>query len=150
MVLDLDSKIATAKKSVAEIRTAEQEVLLGDDIVTVRISSVDGPKWIELTGRHPARLDVARDVQLGYNLPAVLRDYTNVEIIEGDEIDDLWRVDEEGHKYSKWPEIHDVLSGPELKNLGYALWGLNDYDHQQRLADAGKASKGRRSRKTRR
>lgn len=142
--MDLDSLIAKAKKEITETRTVDQPVVLGDRLVTVRLSSVDGPKWIDITSRHPARPEVPRDVQLGFNLPAVLRAYPGVELVDGDEVDDLQREDGEGKKYSRWPEVHDVLDPDALKNLAFALWGINEYDHQQRLVAAGKASTGQR------
>lgn len=140
--MDLDARIAAAKQAIAEAKPVDQNVMLGDDEVTVRLFPVDGVTWTKMTSKHPPRPGVLRDAQFGYNAYGILRDYTDVAIVDGDDVDRLKRTDEDGREYSRWPEVHDVLAGPDLTNLAVALWGMNDYDHQRKLVEAGKASAG--------
>lgn len=141
--MDLDSLILNAKAQQAETKPVDQDVMLGDRVVTVRIFPVDGPKWTEFTTAHPPRPGQLRDAQFGYNANGILRNYgDHIAFVDGDEIDRLKRTDDDGREYSKWPELHDMMSGPDLTNLAVALWGKNDYEHQVKLVEAGKALTG--------
>lgn len=148
--MDIDELIATAKKQVETVEPVEQEVLLGDKLVIVQLRPLDGEAWTELTAEHPPRPRVPKDRELGYNVLGVLRAFPNVSIVDGDEVDDLTRTDEDGNKVSRWPAVVGVLGSPDIKNLTIALWGVHEWEHHQRVAAAGKASKSQRLRKKRR
>lgn len=142
MAFDLDGLIATAKQGVADTKPVEQEVLLGGKLVTVRVFAVDSTTWTGITDRCPPRAGVVRDRQFGYSLPAAVEAYRAVVLVDGDEVDDMMRTNEGGETVSRWPEVFAALSSPDRKNIELAVWGLNEYDHVQKMLAAGKASKG--------
>lgn len=146
--MDLDALIAKGRAVLDKAEPVDQEVLLGDEIVTVRFRPLTGGEWRALTAVHPPRPQSVMDQNMGYDLDAVVRAYPKVALIDGDNaVDVVVPVDPEEPGHLRWHDICDVLSGPDLKNLGYAVWGLNEYEHQKRLARAGKASAGGRKKK---
>jgi len=138
MSIDVKALIAAQKQKLDTVEPVTQDVLLGDEVVGVRLWPMTGTGWRDLTTRHPHRGESQFDQALGYNLDGVLREYPRVYLVKGDDVTDV---------SDSWGEICDVLSGPDLKNLAYAVWGLNEYDPAQRLAAAGKASAGSKRKK---
>jgi len=147
--MDLDSLIAKARASVDKVEPVDQEVLLGDEIVKVRFWPLTGGPWRALTATHPPRAKSVFDQNVGYNLDAVVRNYPKVFIVDGDEVVNVAvPVDpEDDPSHWRWHDIYDLLSGPDMKNLSSAVWGLNEYEHQKRFVAAGKASAGVRKKK---
>lgn len=139
MSIDVSGLIAQQKKALDLVEPVTQDVLLGDELVGVRFWPVGGGVWEELTSKNPPRKGSQSDVALGYNLAGVVRDYPRTYLVVGEAAEPV--VGEQ------WAEVYDVLSGPDKKNLGYAVWGLNEYDPAQRLAAAGKASAGSKRKK---
>ncbi len=139
MTIDVQALIAKQKQALDTVEPITQEVLLGDDLVGVRFWPVSGGVWEELTSQNPPRAKNGSDAALGYNLAGVVRDYPRTYLVVGEAAEPV--VGEQ------WAEVYDVLSGPDKKNLGFAVWGLNEYDPAQRLASAGKASAGSRKKK---
>lgn len=137
--MDIDALIANARAVLDKVGSVDQEVLLGDVPVTVRFWPLQGVAWRELTAQHPARARSVFDQNLGYNLDAVVRDYPKVYLVDGDDVTDV--------AGEKWHSILDVLSGPDLRDLAAAVWGLNEFEHQKRVAAAGKARAGGRKKK---
>lgn len=138
MSIDVKALVAAQKQSLDSVEPVTQEVLLGETLVDVRFWPIPAA-WEELTSKHPPRSGVEADLALGYNLSAVVRDYPRTYLVDGDDVQAI--VGEQ------WAEVYDVLSGPDKKNLGFAVWGLNEYDPAQRLAAAGKALAGARKKK---
>lgn len=136
--MDIKALVAKARQDMDAVQAVDQDVVLGGELVTVRLWPLSGPGWRDLCAKHPNRADSSFDQALGYNLTAVLADYPRVYLVDGDEVVDA-RED--------WADICAVLSGPDLKNLEFAVWGLNEYDPAQRLAAAGKASAGSQKKK---
>lgn len=139
MSIDIKALVEKQKQSLDSVEPVTQDVLLGDEIVGVRFWPVAPAVWEELTSKHPARKDNPSDASLGYNLAGVVRDYPRTYLVIGDDVQPV--VGEQ------WAEVYDVLSGPDKKNLGYAVWGKNEWEHAQRLVAAGKASAGARKKK---
>ena len=136
--MDIDALIAAQKATLDKVQPVDQDVMLGDDIVTVRVWPLSGVAWRDLTAKHPWREGSEFDQQLGYNLDGVVRDYPKVYLVaDGDPV----------NVTDRWPEIVDVLTGVDIKNLGFAVWGLNEFDPANRMVSAGKASKGGRAKK---
>jgi len=146
-MLDVDALIAKGRAQLDTVQPVTQDVLLGDEVVGVRFWPLSGPDWRLLTAKHPARAEVTYDLRLGYDLDAVLADYPRVFLVQGDEVVNLVSVGEDGKQVSRFPDIVKVLSGPDIRNLAMAVWGLNDYDPGKRLVEAGKALKGGRRKK---
>lgn len=147
--MDIDDLIAHAKRKQSKAKPVDQVVMIGGREVTVRIYPVDGTTWDTLTAKNPPRLNVAKDIELGYDLLGVLRDYPEIAIVDGEEVDNLKRVNPEGQAYSMWPEICAVLGGPSLDALKFAIWGKNVHEASKREERLGKGSKGKRSKKRR-
>lgn len=139
MTIDVKALVAAQKQKLDTVEPVTQEVLLGDDIVGVRFWPVAPAVWEELTSRHPARKDNQSDASLGYNLAGVVREYPRTYLVVGDEVQPV--VGEQ------WAEVYDALSGPDRKNLGFAVWGKNEWEHAQRMVAAGKASAGAQKKK---
>lgn len=140
--MDLDALIADAKAKFEATEPVTQDVLLGSKVVGVRFWPIPGPEWRDLVASNPPRPGAAMDQNLGYNVDAVVRAFPKVALVDGDEVDNMIRRDAEGREFSKWPEVHDSLSGADLKNLAMAVWGLHEWDPQKALVEAGKALKG--------
>lgn len=138
MTIDVTALIAAQKKTLDSVEPVTQDVLLGEKLIGVRFWPANSA-WEELTAKHPPRAGVEADLALGYNLSAVVRDYPRTYLVDGDDVQPIVG--------DQWADVYDVLSGPDKKNLGYAVWGLNEYDPAQRLAEAGKASAGSRKKK---
>lgn len=105
----------------------------------MRVWPLSGVAWRDLIAKHPGRDGSTFDQQLGYNLDGVARDYPKVYLVVDGDVSNV---------SDRWSEIVDVLSGADINNLGFVVWGLNEFDPADRLVKAGKASKvgGRRSR----
>lgn len=138
MAIDVTALIASQKKTLDSVEPVTQDVLLGEKVIGVRFWPAAGA-WEELTSKHPPRAGVESDLALGYNLSGVVRGYPRTYLVDGDDVQPV--VGEQ------WADVYDVLSGPDKKNLGFAVWGLNEYDPAQRLAEAGKASAGSQKKK---
>lgn len=138
MAIDVQALIAKGKQDLDAVTPVDQEVLFAGEQVTVRFWPLSGTAWRDLCAAHPNRGDSQFDQALGYNLTSLVAAYPKVYLVDGDEVQDV---------ADDWADICAVLSGPDLKNLEYAVWGLNEYEPTQRLAAAGKASAGSRRKK---
>jgi hypothetical protein len=76
---------------------------------------------------------------VGYNTDAVARIYPV----------DRITVAAEPVDPGTWGDLLDVLPSPSLSLIAAALWGLNQYEPQQRIAELGKAKAGGSTRKRR-
>ena len=138
MVLDVKALVAKARQDMDSVQHVDQDVMVGDQRVVVRLWPLSGLAWRDLCAAHPNRGASEFDQALGYNLTAVTQSYPRVYAVDGDDVTDL---------SDDWADICAVLSGPDLKALEYAVWGLNEWEPSQRLAAAGKASAGSRKKK---
>lgn len=136
--MDVDALIAKARAHFDSVEPVTQDVAFGDDIVGVRLWPMTGPDWRDLIVKYPPREGVVLDTTAGYNVDAVTAVYPKVYLVQGDDVTNV---------ADRWPQICPQLSGPDLKNLATAIWGLNEYQPQKRLVDAGKASKGEKRKK---
>lgn len=147
--MDVDALIAKARENFDKVEPVDQEVLLGDDVVTVRFWPVMGTEWTELTTRNPPRKGSVRDQNMGYNADGIVREYPKVFLVQGDDVVNVGELapTPDNPLHRKWDDVVAALSGPDLHHLAIAVWGLNDYDPQKRLKTAGKASAGGRKKK---
>lgn len=139
MTIDIQALLAAQKQALDEVKPVTQDVLLGGDLVGVRFWPVSGGVWEEITSNNPPRKGNPSDAGLGYNLSGVVRDYPRTYLVVGDDVQPV--VGEQ------WAEVYDALSGPDKKNLGGAVWGLNEYEAAQRMVAAKKASDRGRKKK---
>lgn len=136
--MDIQALVAKAKQDMDTVSAVDQEVLIGDQEVTIRLWPMSGAAYRDLCAKHPNRTASEFDEALGYNLSGVTQSYPRVYTVEGDTVTDV---------SESWPDICSVLSAPDLKALEFAVWGLNEYEPTKRLAAAGKASAGSRKKK---
>lgn len=136
--MDIKALVAKAKQDMDTVSSVDQDVMIGDEKVTIRLWPLSGVAYRDLCALHPNRSNSEFDQALGYNLTAVTQNYPRVYTVDGDAVADV---------AGDWADICSVLSGPDLKALEYAVWGLNEYEPATRLAAAGKASAGSRKKK---
>ncbi|MEV4777455.1 hypothetical protein [Microbacterium sp. LWH12-1.2] len=147
MSIDLDALIAEA---VALVEDAEPElvpVVLGRSRVGVRFVPMMGSAWRDLVLKHPPRTDVMQDVNLGYNVDAVVAAYPNVALVDGDDVDDMIREDAEGKPFSKWPTVWGALTSTGRKEVATEIWAAHELLPEKVVEAAGKASAGLRKKK---
>lgn len=147
MTLNLDALLAKAQELV---ETAEPElvpVVLAGHQVGVRFLPVSGAEWRDLALKHPPRSDVMRDLNVGYNIDALVSEYPNVALVDGESVDDMIRTDSDGKTFSKWPAVWAALTATGRKDVSSALWAAHERTPERLVADAGKASPDSRKKK---
>jgi hypothetical protein len=145
-----DAKIAELTTQLEQL-AAERTELADGTLITLRFTQLPGQAWAEIGARNPARPDVLLDRIYHYNYheaakqAAVYRDpeeaggraYAELVVPgQGDGEPTLEPVTAE-----QWAGIFEVISGHEFERIASAIWDLNDYGPQQRIAAAGKASR---------
>lgn len=136
--MDIEALIAKGRAELDTVSPTDQEVLLGGEVVTVRLWPLSGAEWRDLAGRHPVREGSQRDLGLGYNLDSLVPEYPKVFLVQGDDVVNV---------ADKWASICGLLAAPDLNYLAAALWGMHEFDPQRRLDAAKKALKGKQARK---
>lgn len=133
--MDVMALVAKAKQKQESdsVGHVDQDVMIDEEVVTIRLWPLTGIAYRDLCAKHANRTNSEFDEALGYNLTAVTQSYPRVYTVDGDEVVNV---------SDQWSDICAVLSGPDLKALEYAVWGLNEYEPTQRMAAAGKASAG--------
>lgn len=145
-----DTKIAELTSQL-EALNAERGELADGTLITLRFTQLPGQAWAEIGARNPARPDVLIDRIYHYNYheaakeAAVYRDpedaggraYSELVVpADGDGAPTVEPITAE-----QWTGIFEVISGHEFERIASAIWELNDYGPQQRIAAAGKASR---------
>lgn len=147
MTLDLDALLAKAQEMVENAEPELVPVVLAGQQVGVRFLPVSGADWRDLSLKHPPRSDVLRDLNVGYNIDALVADYPNVALVDGESVDDMIRQDSEGKPISKWPAVWASLTATGRKDVSSALWAAHERTPERLVVDAGKASSGSRKKK---
>lgn len=142
MTLDLDALISKAREMVSNAEPELVPVILAGQQVGVRFVPMSGADWRELTLKHPPRTDVMRDLNVGYNIDAVVAEYPHVALVDGETVDDMMRDDAEGKQVSKWPAVWGALTATGRKDVSSALWAAHERTPERLVVDAGKASSG--------
>ena len=149
--MDVAALVAKAREQFEQAEPVDQDVLMGDEVVTVRFDPIDGQTFRALTMEHPPRPKVVTDQNLGYDIDAVVRWYPKVSLVQGDDVtrvsDPLPRKRATDPEHRPWFDVLDALEGPDLKTLASVVWGMCEYTPQKRLMRAGKASAGGRKKK---
>lgn len=130
----------TAADEIRERLDALQEAAAGA-VDTLRFTRIPGRDWAALTSKNPVRLDSPIDRHYGYNIDAVteaaarFRDKSGRAY--GHRLEDGEPVEISD---AEWDEIYDLQSGNGVTDIRDGIWALNEYEPQQRLAAAVKAS----------
>ncbi|MFJ4997107.1 hypothetical protein ACIP5T_03075 [Microbacterium sp. NPDC088619] len=109
MTLDLDALLVKAQEMVDNAEPELVPVVLAGQQIGVRFLPVSGADWRDLSLKHPPRSDVLRDLNVGYNIDALVSDYPNVALVDGESVDDMIREDSEGKSFSKWPAVRCLV-----------------------------------------
>lgn len=148
MALDLDALLAEADAIIAGMEAELVPVTLSGRQSGVRFVPVSGAEWRELCLRNAPRVDVRQDMNLGYNVDAVVENYPHIALVMGDEVVDLERVlDAEGKNVSKWPAVWKRLTATGQKDVSAAIWAAHELTPEKLVSEAGKASAGARKKK---
>lgn len=145
--MDLDALLAEADELIENAEMEFVPVVLARRQVGVRFLPISGDAWRNLVLRHSPREDVVQDVNLGYNVDAVVAAFPNVALVVGDEVDDMIRVDAEGKSYSKWPAVWKRLTSTGRKDVATSIWAAHERTPERLVVDAGKASPVSRKKK---
>lgn len=144
---DLDALVTKAQAMVAEAEPELVPVVLAGHPVGVRFLPVSGGEWRDLCLKHPPRIDVVQDINLGYNVDAVVSAFPNIAMVSGETVDDMIRTDAEGKTYSKWPAVWQSLTATGRKDVAAEIWSAHERTPERLVSDAGKASPGGRKKK---
>jgi hypothetical protein len=106
-----------------------------DALVTLRLTQLPGQDWSELTARSPMRVDVSIDRTYGYNYHEVCKAAAEK---AGARVD---RDTVEPLTAEQWAGLWQVLSGHEFERICSVIWELNEWEPQQRIDSAKKASR---------
>ncbi len=136
MAIDIDTLIKKQDEYLNSIEPVDVQVALGEDLLTVRVPFIMPMEFAELAARFLPR-PVDAPFQAWFNLSEVTRNYPNVELVDGDEVDDLYTLRNKEAFY-RWPEIYNALDAESKQNVEAAVWGLHVYNAQQRRMSAEK------------
>lgn len=130
---ELQALIAKSQEQIGEAAPTEKvPVELGGQAVEIAFRMVEGQVWADLTATTPPRAGSKTDSNVGYNTDGVARKYPLDHItVGGVTVDD-----------ATWASMLKALTSPGLKLIAAALWGLNQLQPSQRIAELGKALAG--------
>lgn len=135
MTLDIDKLIAEQKAYLESIQPVDVPVAIGEKNLTIRVPFMMPAEFSNLAALHPPRPGVAVDLMLWFNLDAVTNAMPNITLIDGDDIDDLFRLRDKEAVYV-WPEIYRALEPEDAQNVRMAVWGLHIWEPEQRHVKA--------------
>lgn len=137
MTFDLDALLTKAQEMVDNAEPELVPVVLAGQQVGVRFLPMSGADWRDLGLKHPPRRDVQQDLNLGYNVDALVGDYPAVALVVDDSVDDMMRGGE-----SRWPAVWAALTATGRKDVASAMWAAHERTPERLVDDAGKASPG--------
>jgi hypothetical protein len=130
-----DPRLGDARPGKIHEQIDHLRVESADALVTLRFTQLPGQDWSELTARSPMRVDVAIDRTYGYNYHEVCKAAAvkaGVRVV-GDGTEPLTG--------EQWTSLWTVLSGHEFERICSVIWELNEWEPQQRIDSAKKASR---------
>lgn len=136
---DVEAERDAILERIAEQQTAlerQRDELTDGTLVTFRFTQLTGQQWAEIAARNPARVDVLIDRRYGYNYHETAK---TAAAVSGARVLDDGTT--EPVTAEQWLRLWPLLAGREFEAIASALWDLNDFGPQQRVANAGKASR---------
>ena len=134
-MLDLDALLERAKDAEPD-RSNPVKVTIGGELVEFVFLRVDGKLWAGQCAKFPPRVDVPIDRNYGYNFHQVVISVSpeSGRLVSDDGLvplsDEQWRgVFADG-----------VLSGHDFQRVADAIWHVNEWGPQQKVAALSKAS----------
>lgn len=134
-----------ASKSAPEIIQEQLEELMeltADQLVTLRFTRLPGNVWADIAARCPARIDAPVDRHFGYNMQAaalIAAPLSGVRM-DGDTEVPL-RVEKATAgtpAINQWADLFATIAGTEATQIESAIFDLNVYEPQQRVAQLKK------------
>lgn len=136
--MDLQSLSAALEvaKAAEPDRSAPVKITVGGELVEIVFERVDGKLWASQCAKYAPRPDVPIDRNYGYNFHQVVISVSpeSGRLVTDDGLlpldDDQWRgIYAEG-----------VLSGHDFQRVADAIWQVNEWGPQQKVAALSKAS----------
>ena len=128
----LDEALASAAEEPTPFKDVSTE--LGGKHLPFRFYALDGEKWSEIIAFCPARLGSAIDRRYGYNFQQAARMAAPL----------CGRLVDQGAEIpitdDQWDDLFKRLKGHSIKLIHSAIWELNEYDPEVRVATAKKDS----------
>ncbi|MFC7925477.1 hypothetical protein [Microbacterium laevaniformans] len=118
------NELLAAAEASREIETVPLELMIGEHLVSVVITELDGAAWCDAASVPPRPFN-SSDARLGCNGDALLLTYPVDHIVIGDE----YPTREE------WAELVGFISAPDRIDITAALWWLHIGRHEQAKAD---------------
>jgi hypothetical protein len=132
----VDQRLSDPRPAEIAAKIAALQAESADALVTLRFTQLPGQDWSELTARSPMRVDVAIDRTYGYNYHEVCK---AAAVKAGGRVIDDGVV--EPLTETQWAGLWPVLSGHEFERICSVIWELNEWEPQQRIDSAKKASR---------
>jgi len=131
---DLDALLDAAKeRKTAEPDSRTHEVLIGEDVWTLRFDAMDSRAWGDVTAANPLRPDSPIDRRYGYDFNGAARSAAplcGVRVVDGKD---------ESLTPAQWEKVFDIISGGESNKIASDIFEMNDFAPAQRLATRKKA-----------
>ena len=142
-MLDLDKLLDDAIARTADSpKTELAQVYVGDDLLTIRVSELDGDSWAACTTAHPPRKGVSIDQAFSYNLTAaskaalplsaVLVDGDEVQKLTAEQWSKLWRATDPQGRQAITDAVFAVNEHAQLARLDAARKGIEAASRQKR------------------
>lgn len=135
MPIDVDAMLAEQKAYLESIQPVDVPVAIGEKRLTVRVPFLMPRVFEKVTEAHPPRRDAPQDLSLWFSLAGVTRALPEVVLVDGDGVDDLFRLRDKEAVYV-WSEIYDALEPEDAQNVRMAVWGLHVWEPEQRRVKA--------------
>lgn len=110
------------------------DVTLGGELVALRFTRLPGKQWATITRMSPIDMAVVLDREYGYSIQRASLAAAPVSGVQ---------VTDDGDKKltaKQWERMLDTLAGHDLQKIIDAVWGLNEWSPQQKVAELKKAS----------
>lgn len=124
--------LAEAEES-REFDSVPLELMIGEHLVPVIITEVDGAEWCDAASVPPRPFNSA-DARLGCNGDALLLTYPVDRIVIGDE----------HPTREEWAELVGFITAPDRIDITAALWWLHIGRHEQAKAELEQARRSNR------
>jgi hypothetical protein len=127
--------LAARKAQLAESALTEDvQVLLGDELVTLRYQELPGTDWARIVAQSGMRKDVLIDRGLGYDphRAAILAWNQSGKFVDGDEAADISK--------EEWESLLAVVYGPDFAAMADVVYLVQQRGPYERTAAAKKAS----------
>jgi len=133
MTLDLDKLLDDAiARSADEPKTELAQVYVGDELLTLRVTELDGDSWAACTIAHTPRKGVALDQAFSYNLTAASKDALPLSavVVDGD--------DEQNLSAEQWSKLWRATDPQGRQSITDAVFAVNEHAQLARLDAARK------------